>query len=154
MSTQYEIAMQLIEHGKEMKSIEGRMKFAQVAASMLGLKVPLIDGWPDFTSLKNAAAYLKDAPPEAFPSKGAEPPHPVQPLVRGLDGTVSFKANPIVRFLINAGKFDWNVLGLMPWQREDMVQLIQFSGMSLIGFGSSPYVTDEDYNRAESQEIS
>lgn len=78
-----------------------------------------------------------------------EPKHPIQPLYKDDHGTVRFKANQIVQFLLNAGPFDLNQLALMPWSVEDREQLSQLTGYSLSGFGELSYVTDETYDLAE-----
>lgn len=78
-------------------------------------------------------------------------PHPVQPLIVDADGVMRFKANAIVRFLLNAGPFDMNHLALMPFTQEDREQFAQLIGYSLSGFGELSYVTDETYARAEAQ---
>jgi hypothetical protein len=75
-------------------------------------------------------------------------PHPVQPLVRDPDGALRFRANPIVRFLLDAGPFDLNQLALMPWSDEDRAQLAQLIGYPLSGFAELSYVSTEDYQRA------
>ena len=75
--------------------------------------------------------------------------HPIQPLAPDLDGTIRFKANAIVQFLIDAGPYDLNSLAMMPWNDEDRTQLAQLIGYSLAGFGELSYVSDEDYARAE-----
>lgn len=76
--------------------------------------------------------------------------HPIQPL--GLDGhgTLRFKANAIVRFLLDDGPNDMNRLAIMQFSREDQVQFAQLIGYSLSGFGDLSYVDDEDYERAAS----
>ena len=73
--------------------------------------------------------------------------HPPQPLTRAKDGVVRFKANAIVRFLLDAGPFDMNQLALMPFSDEDRSQFAQLIGYSLGGFGDLSYVTDTEYCR-------
>lgn len=77
-----------------------------------------------------------------------EQPHPVQPLITDEDGLIRFKANAIVRFLLNDSPNDTNDLARMSFSREDWVQLMQLIGYTLAGFGELPYVRDEDYERA------
>lgn len=79
--------------------------------------------------------------------------HPVQPLVRDADGIIRFKPNKIIVFLMNTSKFDLNDLLYMEFSAEDYVQLAQLMGNSLKYLSELPYVTDEDYIRAESQEV-
>lgn len=80
------------------------------------------------------------------------PPHPFQPLVKDSDGVVRFKANAIVRYLLNAGPFDMNKLARLPFSVEDREQFAQLIGYSMCGFGELSYVTDETYERAAEME--
>lgn len=76
------------------------------------------------------------------------PKHPVQPLIRDKCGTVRFKENAIVHFLLKSGPYDMNKLAMMPWSVEDYEQFAQLIGYSLSGFSELSYVTDETYARA------
>jgi hypothetical protein len=77
--------------------------------------------------------------------------HPIQPLETDGNGTIRFKANAIVRFLLDAGPFDMNKLFLMPFTVEDREQFAQLIGYSLSGFSELPYVTDATYDKASLQ---
>lgn len=68
--------------------------------------------------------------------------HPMQPIALDDNGTARFKANKIVRFLLDAGPFDLNMLALMPFDQEDRVQLAQLIGYSVSGYGDLPYALD------------
>ena len=83
----------------------------------------------------------------------AEQPHPVQPLITDEHGRDRFKANAIVRFLLDDGPNDMNRLARMPFSREDWVQFAQLIGYSLTGFAELSYVTDGDYERARTEAI-
>lgn len=74
--------------------------------------------------------------------------HPVQPLDLDEHGTLRFKANAIIRFLLDTGPFDMNKIALMPFSQEDREQFAQLIGYSLSGFGELSYVSDETYDRA------
>ena len=74
--------------------------------------------------------------------------HPIQPIVLDDDGIQRFKANGLVRYLLDAGPFDMNDLSLMPFSQEDREQFAQLIGYSVSGFGDLSYVRDETYNRA------
>jgi hypothetical protein len=74
--------------------------------------------------------------------------HPVQPLYMDGNGVYRFKANAIVKFLLDTGGSDMNKLACMPFTFEDREQFAQLIGYSLGGFGELPYVTDETYVRA------
>ena len=79
--------------------------------------------------------------------------HPTQPLELDNHGTLRFKENKIVSFLLNAGPFDLNQLALMSFTNEDREQLAQLIGYSLSGFGDLSYVSDETYERAGEEEV-
>ncbi len=82
-------------------------------------------------------------------NKGRKMKHPVQPLYHDDQGTLRFKENKIVCFLLDAGPFDMNQLACMPFNNEDREQFAQLIGYSLCGFGELSYVSDETYNKAE-----
>ncbi len=75
--------------------------------------------------------------------------HPMQPLIRDSDGVIRFKANAIVRFLLDIGPLNLNLLSMMPFSTEDRQQFAQLIGYSLSGYGDLPYVDDEAYETAE-----
>ncbi len=82
---------------------------------------------------------------------------PIQPLQYDDDGMLRFRANKIVRYLLDAGPFDMNKLAMMPgesevyagaFSQEDWEQFAQLIGYSLGGFGELSYVRDKTYERA------
>jgi len=80
--------------------------------------------------------------------------HPMQPLYLDEEHVLRFKQNAIVRFLLDAGKFDMNDLALMPFNREDREQFAQLIGYSHSGFGELSYVSNETWelaNKARSE---
>jgi hypothetical protein len=78
---------------------------------------------------------------------------PMQPVQLDDDDVYRFKANAIVRFLINAGPFDMNQLAFMPFSEEDRQQFAQLIGYSVSGYGELPYVNDESYERAQAMQL-
>ncbi len=72
--------------------------------------------------------------------------HPMQPLVRDEHGKVRFKANAIVRALLEAGregrKLDLNDIACMDFTQDDRVQFAQLIGYSLSGFHELSDVPD------------
>lgn len=74
--------------------------------------------------------------------------HPIQPLEKDKHGTTRFKANAIVRLLLDDGKYDMNRLAMLPFSDEDREQFAQLIGYSLSGFGDLSYVSDETYEKA------
>jgi hypothetical protein len=83
--------------------------------------------------------------------KKREKKHPIQPLYVDDFGTVRFKRNKIVEFLLQAGPFDMNKLAMMEFSIEDREQFAQLIGYSLSGFAELSYVTDKTYERAAAQ---
>lgn len=77
-----------------------------------------------------------------------EQDHPIQPLVQATDGTVRFKANKIVKFLLDAGPFDLNKIACMEFSQNDREQFAQLIGYSLNGFGELSYVRNTTYDTA------
>jgi hypothetical protein len=75
--------------------------------------------------------------------------HPIQPLVTDDRGTVRFKANAIVRHLLDHGGIDMNQLASLDFSDEDRMQFAQLIGYSVSGFGELSYVDDETYGSAE-----
>jgi hypothetical protein len=78
---------------------------------------------------------------------------PMQPMYRDDHGVVRFRANPLVRWLLDNGGKDLNDLALQAdaqgWSDEDRQQFAQLIGYSLSGYSELHYVTDEAYARAE-----
>jgi hypothetical protein len=75
--------------------------------------------------------------------------HPLQPLIQDQHGTLRFKANAIVQFLLEHGPHDLNKLALMDFSDEDRIQFAQLVGYSLSGFSELSYVDDATYEQAE-----
>jgi hypothetical protein len=74
--------------------------------------------------------------------------HPLQPLVIDDHSVIRFKANAIVRFLLEEGPFDMNDLAKQGFSRQDREQFAQLIGYSLSGAGDLSYVSDKTYNKA------
>lgn len=70
-----------------------------------------------------------------------------QPLVV-VDEVVRFRANAIVRYLLDSGPFDMNHLATLPFSDADREQFAQLIGYSLGGFSELDYVSDEAYDQA------
>ena len=67
--------------------------------------------------------------------------HPMQSIVMDESNVIRFQENAIVRFLLDAGPFDMNQLGIMPFDREDREQFAQLIGYSVSGFGDLSYAS-------------
>lgn len=70
---------------------------------------------------------------------------PIQPLEYDERGVLRFKANAIVRHLLDHGGIDLNALACLPFGDEDRRQFAQLIGYSLSGYGELPYVDDASY---------
>lgn len=74
------------------------------------------------------------------------PKHPIQPLVTDERRVVRFKANAIVKHLLEYAKAQGcglNELACLPFTDEDREQLAQLIGYSHSGAGDLSYVKDE-----------
>lgn len=76
--------------------------------------------------------------------------NPIQPLAQDKHGVVRFKANAIVRHLIDTHPtVDMNRLAAMNFSDDDRQQFAQLIGYSLSGYGELvSYVDDEAYSAA------
>ena len=79
---------------------------------------------------------------------------PIQPTYTDEHGTLRFRENKIVRFLLDNGGLDLNKLSGLGYPapefpREDWEQFAQLIGYSLSGFGDLSYVSDETYEAAD-----
>lgn len=72
--------------------------------------------------------------------------HPMQPLIKDEEGTVRFKSNKIVEYLLELGRAvgkDLNALHCMNFSQADWVQFNQLIGYSVSGFHELSIVPDE-----------
>jgi len=81
--------------------------------------------------------------PEASGQPDAVRRRPLQPLYVDKHGTVRFRENAIVEYLIERGPFDMNHLAMQEFSQEDREQFAQLIGYSLGGFEELSYVSDE-----------
>jgi len=73
--------------------------------------------------------------------------HPIQPVISD-DGTLRFRQNLVVRYLLNTGGLDLNDIGRQDFPKEDLEQFYQLIGCTLSVFGDMPLVSDEVYEAA------
>lgn len=73
---------------------------------------------------------------------------PIQPLVTDQHGTLRFKENAIVRYLLDKGGVTLNDLALIPFSQDDRMQFAQLIGYSLSGFSDLSYVDDATFEAA------
>ncbi len=83
-------------------------------------------------------------------------PHPMQAVEWDGKGVIRFRANPIVRYLLDeagAKGLDLNHLARvserMGWTREDHEHFAQLIGYSISGWGELSYVTDRAWGIAQ-----
>lgn len=82
-------------------------------------------------------------------SCGSRKEQPMQPIEVDPDGILRFKANKIVRFLLDAGPFDMNAIARMEFSKRDREQFAQLIGYSVSGFGDLSYVRRKTVNKAD-----
>lgn len=75
-------------------------------------------------------------------------PHPIQPLEPDAHGVLRFKANKIVRYLLDNGGIDMNQIAVLDFSQEDRQQFAQLIGYSLSGYSELSYVDDDAFRRA------
>lgn len=75
--------------------------------------------------------------------------HPIQPLGLDTHGTLRFKENKIVRYLLDNGGIDLNKIACLEFSQEDQEQFAQLIGYSLSGFAELSYVSDATYDLAQ-----
>lgn len=103
---------------------------------MTGLR--LVERHPERSNRNHALPSVKN-----IPSLMDEIKHPIQPLYLDENGTLRFKENAIVRFLLDNGPFDLDTLSLEKFSQEDREQFAQLIGYSLGGYDDLKYVSDE-----------
>ena len=74
-----------------------------------------------------------------------------QPIERDDKGTLRFRSNGIVKFLLGVGPFDMNNLALMTFSDRDRRQFAQLIGYSVNGYCELSYVRDKDAEKAMRQ---
>lgn len=74
---------------------------------------------------------------------------PIQPVELDAKGVLRFKANAIVRHLLDTHTTeDLNTLCMLPFSKDDREQFAQLIGYSVSGAGSLSYISDETYESA------
>jgi hypothetical protein len=76
----------------------------------------------------------------------------MQPIHTDKHGTVRFKPNPLVRYLLDAGGINLNDIAIYAAEtnvsEEHQMQLAQLIGYSVSGYGGLSYVTEESNDLA------
>ena len=74
--------------------------------------------------------------------------HPMQPIYLTKDREARFKPNAIVRFILDHGGINLNMIGDMRFSKDDQMQFAQLIGYSVEGYGNLDYVSNKSYNQA------
>ena len=74
---------------------------------------------------------------------------PMQPIELDDQGVRRFRANKIVRHLLDNGGIDMNALGCLDFSDADRQQFAQLIGYSLNGYSELSYVDDPAWDAAE-----
>lgn len=74
--------------------------------------------------------------------------HPIQPLQKDEYGTLRFKGNAIVRYMLDNGGLNLNHLMSIDFSNEDRQQFAQLISYSLSGYSDLFYVDDAAYAAA------
>ena len=75
---------------------------------------------------------------------------PMQPIIMDKHGVARFKANNIVRWLLDTGPMGLSKIALNPgFTREDREQFAQLIGYSVSGFGDLSYTSEETVTKAD-----
>jgi hypothetical protein len=77
------------------------------------------------------------------------PKHPVQPLIYDKDGILRFKENTVVRYLLDHGNIDLNMIAKLNFSQEDREQFAQLIGYSLNGASTLSYMSEDTLNRVD-----
>lgn len=98
----------------------------------------------DTNTWSTPALFGKDTP------KVAQSPtyQPMQPVEKDAHGVVRFRANAIVRHLLDHGNIDLNQIARLDVPQEDREQFAQLIGYSIHGYHELSYVSDESAAQA------
>lgn len=104
---------------------------------------------PRLTGVRGCGSYMTYAGVTEVIDQ-ADNKHPIQPVSKDEHGTLRFKKNAIVEYLLDNGPFDMNHLAKQGdrFSQEDKEQFAQLIGYSLSGYGDLSYATNEVYDRA------
>jgi len=72
----------------------------------------------------------------------------IQPLYTDEHGTLRFKGNAIVKYLLDNGGINLNDLARIEFSQDDQQHFAQLIGYSLSGYGDLSYVDDASYEAA------
>lgn len=84
-------------------------------------------------------------------TKPTPPKHPMQPIELDSHDVVRFRANSVIRWLVDTGRLDLDEVNLHGFGREDIAQVMQLLGYSVSGFGDLQCASDEVMARADAE---
>jgi len=104
----------------------------------------LVHGDHDWQWSKHCPLCGMDLPPAPLNLQ------PQQPILVNTECERSerFRENTIVRYLLDHGGIDLNMIGDLPFPRADRIQFAQLIGYSVKGFGELNYVDEGSYQEA------
>lgn len=99
---------------------------------------------PEYEGIKTEATPCNQS--ELIEPLGVK--QPIQPLITDQHGTLRFKENAIVRYLLDNGGVNLNDLARIEFSQDDRMQFAQLIGYSLSGFADLSYVDDATFEAA------
>lgn len=76
-------------------------------------------------------------------------PHPMQPIGLDDEGRPRFKANAVVRWLVDSGRLSLNDVPDSLFSRDDLAQFWQLLGYSVSGYGELSFIPDDIKDKAD-----
>ena len=128
--------------GRAAEAMESNL--GRPAAREFSAWVAVANGVEDLSAPRPAVAAET-----ATPRDGVK--HPVQPLCEDKHGVLRFKANAIVRYLLDNGGIGMNALAVEDFTREDREQFAQLIGYSHTGAGTLSYMSDAAWFAAQDE---
>ena len=80
---------------------------------------------------------------------GKERKHPMQRIEFADDGVIRFRANKIIRDLVDQGVIDLNKVAAGGYSAADQMQLAQLIGYSVSGYGDLSYASRKSVRMAD-----
>lgn len=126
--------------------------------------------WPSLNQAKRRAAEITTKAAEAAEESHVKNPQPMQPIVKDPHGVLRFRANAIIRYIVDhagdvvhpgapvidpdtgrpyhQGTLDLDKLMMRNFSQEDREQFAQLMGYSITGYHELSFVSDESAARA------
>jgi hypothetical protein len=97
------------------------------------------------------AVILSSSTPKKKPTKPRRPP--MQPIYVDDDGVARFRANAVVRWIVDSGRVNLNDLGknMGPMNRYDVAQFYQLLGYSVSGYGDLDFIPRSIVEKADAK---